>query len=639
MKKLLIALGALVLLIVAAAIIVPFVVPVDTYKNKVIVLVKAATGRDFRIDGPVKFSLLPVLGLEANDVAFANAAGAKSPDMARLKQLQIQLALFPLLHGSVEIARFVLVQPDIELEVDKTGQPNWVFAPAAKPAAPGAPKAAPGAASGASPAAFELALDDVQFTGGKISYVDDRTGKTQLIDSIDMKLSLPNLESRFTGDGSVMWNGEKVALSLAVAKPNLLLAGKESEVDISLAADPIKLGFKGKVSGLPSAKVAGAIDLAVPSIRNLAKWAGAPLPDGSGFGPLAIKGKLDMAGTKIAFSDADIALDAIKAKGAIEVETGGKRPALKGQLAVETLDVNPYLPPEKTAEPGNAAAATPAASGGAAPAAGWSDDPIDLSGLGLADADFDLSANAIRYRKIEIGKSVLGLHVKDAKLTADLSQLTLYEGKGTGKITMDGSAAVPAVTMNFDLSGVQIGPLLVALGNDRLTGVGKFDMAVTGSGRSQRALVSALNGKGSLNLADGKIKGINLISMAKNAATSLTGSSGGGSETDFGTLSATYTITKGIMKNDDLVIKSGTVPITGAGTADLPARTMDYRVTVSIAGAVGIPVKITGPWDNPNYRPDLGGALEGVVKTPGKLLEQVAPNGNPVDKLKGLFGR
>src|SRR6185503_7960940 len=134
--------------------------------------------------------------------------------------------------------------------------------------------------------------------------------------------------------------------------------------------------------------------------------------------------------SKIAFTNAVISLDAIKATGALNVDTGGAKPVLSGRLDVDKLDVNPYLRPETKSggsTAGNSSGAGSAggsggggaAGGGAPPASpsakssGWSDAPIDLSPLKLANADFDLSANSILYRKIQVGRSTLALHLKD----------------------------------------------------------------------------------------------------------------------------------------------------------------------------------------------------------------------------------
>src|SRR5262249_44674054 len=160
------------------------------------------------------------------------------------------------------------------------------------------------------------------------------------------------------------------------------------------------------------------------------------------------------------------------------------------------LDVNPYLAPEKgaTTSPapaptsGGAAATAPESAGAKSAAnAGWSDAPIDRSALKAADADFDLSANAILHRKISTGRSALGLHLKNGRFEADLTEMALYQGKGKGTVVADGSGATPAIAALFDLGGVAIQPLLRdAAGFERLTGSGNFALDVSGHGKSQR---------------------------------------------------------------------------------------------------------------------------------------------------------
>jgi AsmA protein len=628
MRKFLIGVAGLLVLLVVAALVAPFLIPTDTYKNRLVALVTQSTGREFKIAGPVKLSFLPQLEIEASDVSLANVPGAQDPAMLQLKEMQVELRLLPLLGGNIELGRFVLNQPVISLEVMKDGRPNWVFAttPAPGAAKPASSAAAPAAAPRTSASLSGLSLEDVRLVGGRISYRDDRTGKSETVDDINMKLSLPDLDSKFSGEGSATWNGETVSLSIGVAKPDALLAGRMSGLDMHVTAKPIELGFTGQSTGLPPAKLGGAIDLTVPSLRELAKWVGSPLPPGGGLGPLSIKGKLDMQGPRIAFTDAAIAVDDIKGTGAITVETGGARPAVKGQLQLEKLDLNPYLPPENAPAASKSGATGGGAGGGgsgAAGSSGWSDAPIDFAGLSAADADFDLRAGAILYRKITIGSSALDLHLKDAKLTANLSELNLYQGKGTGFVTVDGSGSVPALALKFDLAGVQVEPLLqAAAGSDRLSGVGKLSFDVTGHGASQRAIVSALNGKGAIDLVNGQVKGVNLIALAENATSALTGSHAD-DKTDFGSLTGTFTITNGVLHNTDLLLKSGLVPVTGAGTANLPERTADYRVVVSPAGTVGIPILVRGPWDHLSYQPDLAGIVQGIGQAPGKALDQL----------------
>lgn len=653
MKKLLIGLAVVILLVIVAAIAVPYFIPLDSYKARIIALVKTETGRDLRIDGPIHFSLLPSIALEANDVTLSNPPGAASANMVQLKTLDVELKLLPLLHGAVEIAEFKLVDPAIALEVDKQGRPNWAFSPpTTTPTAATPPSSAPSTA-GAAGGFSEFSLGDVSIVNGQASYLDQRTGEKKLLSNINMTLSLPNIDEPFTAKGSANWDGENATLTLQADKPATLQRGGSSPVAITFAAAPINFAFKGSATGATLSALSGGIDLSIPSVRNLAKWVGVPFDaPGTGFGAFTLSGKIDKTGPKIAFTNAVISLDAIKATGALTVDSSGVRPNLSGRLDVDKLDVNPYLTP-----PGGGGASSSPNSGGGAPSggaaasgpaasassSGWSDTPIDFSALKLADADFELSANSIVYRKIQVGRSVLALHLKDGKFDADLSQMALYQGKGQGKVTADGSGATPAIAADFDLSGVAVQPLLRdAAGFDRLIGTGSIAFDVTGHGKSQRDIVASLGGKGSLDLANGKIQGVNLIAFMKNTASALTGGQGSGGDTNFGTLTGTFTIANGILKNSDLKLTSPEIPMTGAGTVDLPLRQVNYRLTPSVAGVLAVPVDITGPWDNLSYRPDLAGLAEGIARDPGKLLKGLKNDGagsGASGLLKGLLGR
>lgn len=656
MKKLLIGIGVIILLVVAAAVVAPFVIPVGTYEAQLVSRVKEATGRDLKINGKVSFSVLPSLALEANDVTFSNPPGAAGPDMARFTKLEVALKLLPLLQRRIEIDKLVLVDPVIALEVDKQGRPNWQFATASAappaPAAPSRPAATPAPRSGAGGGLAGLTLDDVRLENGKISYLDQRSGESLTLDQIAMKLSLPGLDSPFTGDGSAVYRGEKMTLALALANPRSFLDGQSSAATLKLASTPVSFDFKGDASGSTPLKLDGAIDLSVPSVRGLAQWAGTRLDaPGTGFGPLAISGRVSLAGSKIGFSDAKLSLDAIKATGELALDTGGARPALKGRLDVDRLDANPYLPPETTAKPaaapgGAPAPAAPSAGGGAptSAASGWSDQPIELAPLKTADVDFALTANSLLYRKIQVGKSALALHLKNGRLETDLEQLALYQGAGKGKVVVDGSGDVPAIEAEFSLSQVQMQPLLKdAIDLDRLAGTGAFDLQVAGRGKSQRDIVGALNGKGDLNLGNGKLKGLNLVAMVQNVASAFTGGGQSAQDTDFASLTGTFTITSGILHNSDLQLKSAELPMTGAGTVDLPHRSVDYKITPKLAGKLAVPVLIKGPWDKLNYEPDLAGMignpsqlLQGGAAGVGSTLKGGASGAK--DLLKGLLG-
>jgi AsmA protein len=126
-KKLLLVLLGLIVVVIAAAVAVPFLLPTDTYKRQIEAQAERVTGRKLVVAGPLDISLLPTVAVTAEDVRFANVEGGVAPDMVALKSLQAELKIWPLLTGTVEVDRFVLVEPEIHLEVAADGRPNWAL--------------------------------------------------------------------------------------------------------------------------------------------------------------------------------------------------------------------------------------------------------------------------------------------------------------------------------------------------------------------------------------------------------------------------------------------------------------------------------------------------------------------------------
>lgn len=632
MKKVLIGILVLVVLIVGVAVIAPFFIPLETIKEQITTRAEDATGRKLTIAGDFDLSILPKIRVKAGDVTFANAPGGKQANMLELAQLEVGLSLFPLISGQVEVSSFVLVDPVINLEVDANGKPNWQFEE--KEASEGGEKK-DGSSGGDGGGLREISLGDVRLVNGTVRFSDAQAGTNQEISAINATINLPSLDQAMTADGSLDWNGETIELTLKVDEPRALMEGSSTGVETAIKSSPVSLDYKGTVTNAKPAAIAGDVSLNVPSIRGLAAWAGKPLETaGGGLEALSIKGALDMAGKSIAFKGAEIAIDNMNATGDFEVNTSGSVPSIVASLELDKLDLNTYLPPESEKP-----AAASGGSGGAAPASGgggskdWSDDPIDFSALKSVNADLTFVTGGILVKEIKVGRTALKTLLKGGKLALDLNEMALYDGQGTGRITVD--AGSNAVTQKLDLKGVQAAPLLTdAAGFDRVEGTANIVADMTTRGASQRQLVSALNGKGSIQFLDGAIRGINLAAMLRNVTSAFLDSSAKETQkTDFAELAGTYTITNGIVKNDDLFLKSPLLRVDGKGTSDMPKRTVDYRVTPKVvadtkgqggdasAAGLSVPVQITGPWDNLAFAPDLTGAVDELIKDPSKALE------------------
>lgn len=613
MSRLIAIIVGLLILIIAVVVAVPLLIPMETYKNQVVSIVKEQTGRDLRIDGDIGLSFFPVIAVSIEDVGFSNAEWAKEKEMASMKEMRAALKLMPLFSGNVEIDSFVLVDPVIHLEVRRDGTPNWQFETAQAPAG-----AEPAAGSGGGGTTVDgLRLGEVSIRNGTASYSNAQTGASFAASDVNVDLALPGLDQPFVADGSLVWNGDRIAIDLKADRPRALTEGGETPVALSVETPKLKTNYAGTLKVLDGLAFQGDVKLDVTSVRELAAWAGSPMPAGDGFGALSITGKASGSGDTYRFADAKIVFDGMNATGNLSVNTGGARPSVKGDLAVDRIDVNTYL--------GESAGGS--GGGGSTPAGdeGWSREPIDLSGLKALDADFDFSTSEILFQQIKIGESALKLRLANGVLNANLSKFALYDGAGSGTLTVNGAGATPQIAANFKLAGLAAEPFLTdAADFKRLQGNTALDLSVTTAGRSQHDMVSALNGNGGVKFTNGKIKGINVAQLARNVFSAATTGwqSGGAQDTDFSELGGTFTITNGVLKNDDLRMLSPLIRVAGAGTVSLPPKTLNYRVEPKLVaslegqGATGgaqgieVPILITGSWSNPRFAPDLASMIQ-----------------------------
>ena len=145
--------------------------------------VENATGRDLTIDGDVGCELLAGARLARAEIrrsptSKADARRRSSP----LDEIDIGVELRPLLDRQVVVRRLVLQRPQIALEVDSEGKPNWMLTPRARRPARRRRRGQPIPAS-ISPARN---LREVRVIDGEVSFYDARRGSGWVIGDADL---------------------------------------------------------------------------------------------------------------------------------------------------------------------------------------------------------------------------------------------------------------------------------------------------------------------------------------------------------------------------------------------------------------------------------------------------------------------
>ena len=604
---------AAVLVVALVVVLVAILKSVDfsQYKGLVADKVEEATGRKLTIAGPVYlelFTLSPALAVD--DVSFANASWGTRPQMLRLKRLEAQVALLPLLSKQVEVKRLVLVSPDILLETDAKGQGNWVFGKAKEKAAPAAP---PAAAPQALPVVNEIRIED-----GTLTYIDGVTGKKTVLgldkltaraEGADSPLSISAKgkynESRFVVDGTLG------ALS------ELPAPHKPYPIAISAEAG----GANVKIDGTIARPMEGKgfdVDLAVEgtTLADLGALAGASLPK---LGPYSVAAHLGEAegGIKVEHLKAGLGKTDLSGDAVL---TLGKRPALKGTFASKLVDLAELA----------AASPAPAEKPEAAKPEGakgdgrlFSDAPLPLDGLKAANADVKLAVDKLLPPKgPEIDNLALAMTLKDGLLTVKPLSADVVNGKIAAEAMLDARGPQAGLALNAKATGLDLAELVKEMKiTQKVTGKADFEGSVKGQGASVRAIMAGLDGRTDLQIGEMRVDNTLMKIVMADLAKAVVGQ---GDASKINCTVSRFDIAKGLATSKALVTDTESVTIRGSGTVNLATERLDlYLDPTPKAAAVAdlaIPVKITGTLASPSVAPDpaalakkLGSTVTGVA--------------------------
>lgn len=618
MKKALIILGVIVGLLVVALAAGAFyllsLVSPQNVRAEVERAVEAATGRDLDINGDVSVGLWPVFGVTANDVTLANAPGGVAKHFLEAKQIQVGVAVMPLLERRIEVHEIVLLAPVVALEVDREGKANWIFTPktpASKPA-PGAPPAA----------APPLTVHTVRVESGRVSYANAQTGQSHLVDAISADTALAGLDKPMTLNTSAVFNAEDVRLTATFARPQAVLDGGESALEFILDSAPVKTSFKGGV-WINTGGLRGDVDASGPSLRRLSAWAGAPLGDGPTLQAFSVQGRFSTNGPRAAFENATLSLDQVKGRGDFVLESAGKRPLISGRLELFGLDLNPYL---TVAQPTAGAASVEIASIDV-DKAGWDESAMDFSGLGAFNANLELTISGpLKVQRMQVDTLKADLGITDGVLTATMSEMQLYGGVGAGRLALDTRATPMTLANELAVDGVRAEQFLEAMiGFNQLTAPASLRFAFASTGQSQKALLENLRGEGSFKFASGALRGVDFGGVSRTIGNLIDGKLiGANAQTAFDGFAASFRIEKGVAATRDFVLENRDTRLTAQGVIDIGRQTLELRLTPATVFGRGrdgrastglpLPFVVKGPWTKPAFEMDLLGGARGSVE-------------------------
>jgi len=123
------ALSGIFIVLFIAAYVVLISYDFNKLKPQITKFVKDATGRKLTLTGDLVLDIDFTPSLAIENVTFENATWGSRPNLAKIKQLKVEIALLPLIRGNIDVKQLILLEPDVLVETDSSGKPNFQFKP------------------------------------------------------------------------------------------------------------------------------------------------------------------------------------------------------------------------------------------------------------------------------------------------------------------------------------------------------------------------------------------------------------------------------------------------------------------------------------------------------------------------------
>lgn len=702
-KIILITLGGLLALIVVAAIALPLFFDPNNYRSKASDYVKKEYDRTLQI-GDVKLSVFPWLRVKLSDVKMDNAKGFGKENFAEVGMLSVGVKLLPLiLDRKVEASAIELDGLKLNAAKNAQGQTNWDdFLKKKDEQKPGEKKK--------DEDSFDLKninISGIAIKDSALSYSDLGTGKRYAIENLNLKTGTlkagkpvdvelavavdskaPQARIELKLNGTVLADAEAKTysvqgLALDAGLSGAAVPGGKQKVKLDgdlffdqakglahfskakLEAAGIALTTDINASGLlgDSAKLAGPLTIAPFSPRDVMSKLGMKVPDTSDKTALTQASfNAQYAGTfnSAALSNVVLKLDQTTISGNLAVRDLATQ-AIEFALKGDNLDADRYMAPKA------------AKSGDSGEAGGSPGKKADINSIKIPTEALDkLNVNGtINFGTLKVSGLKLtdvSLRLAGDKNSPKTQQLSakLYGGQISTNSRVGGGTKTYA--LKTQLQSLDAGPFLTDfLGKDFVTGLGNFNMDVTGAGATVGDLRHTLNGDLSFKLQNGAVKGFNLAQIIRNGQAMLNGQAAVATsevkQTDFTAFSATAKIINGILQSDTLDAASPLFRLAGAGQIDLVNETINYTAKPTIVASaegqggkglealrgVTVPIRLSGSLYAPKYELALNDILK--EKATAKLNDLIkeklggANNGGDTSKqdlgnaLMGLFGK
>ena len=556
------------------------------------------TGRELVIGGDLKLKFgWPLPRIRAGAVTFANPAWASEKQMVAADAVEVSINLPELLRRNIVLPEVRLERPVVFLEQGSGGRKNWLLD------------------RNQQDEQARIRIDRLMLDHGRLGY-DDAAQKTRV------RAEVSTSDTRSAGEAlSFSAQGQYKGLALkATGSGGPVLGLRDESTPYPLKTD-LSIGRTGvkAVGTITSLLKFTAMDMRVAlrgeSLAQLYPLLGIAFPETRAY---ATEGRIVHSGQTWRYDkfsgrigDSDIA-------GSVQVDTGGKRPAMKAELVSKLLDLAD-LGPAIGARPGSVQAAkqaAPAPSQTAMPtpkqARVLPDLPFKTDRWGSVDAEVTLNAKTLhRAKELPLENLAVHLSLRDSVLTLDPLNFGVAGGHLDAVISLDGREDPIKGRAQVKARKLLMARLFpsVALNHASIGQInGEFDLV--GRGNSVGRLLASADGKLGLVVANGEISKMMMEKAGLHLWEMLVLKMTGDKLVKLRCGVADFSVKGGIMHADALIFDTEVTTIVGTGSVDLKQETLDLTLNQKTKNtspvALRSPIYIRGSFARPDVAVDKG---------------------------------
>lgn len=344
----------------------------------------------------------------------------------------------------------------------------------------------------------------------------------------------------------------------------------------------LRARFDGTVTDAPEGLAAkGKIALDTADIEPWLMTTGIALP-GMGFGaPVALAAEADYRNDRVAISGLKGSAAGTALSGDIAAEFDASKPHLSGQLALDTLDLDPLA----AMLFGNEALAGDGSN--------WPKTPFAAKPMLQMTADLELAVvKLLAGPLVTADDAMLSLKLGDDGLGISKLKAKLFGGEITGLFDLKNNDGTGLFSGQVTLAGTDLSKLLPASG---LSGAGTLSASVTTSGKSIDAMMASLAGSGTASF-----KGVTIANLNADALPALLAKADAvGRDIDAPRTAAfasaiagqgsfvardadvAFTLAAGVLRAPPVSFETPTSSLSAEVSADLAAGTVAARGTVT----------------------------------------------------------